>query len=48
MADEMDPERENEIKGRTNEESMIDTVDDEEFEDIDDNSETDEEEDLEA
>ena len=28
MADEMDPERENEIKGRTNEESMIDTVDD--------------------
>jgi hypothetical protein len=49
MADEMDPMRENEEKGRTNEEDILDSADDQEFDDVDDDSETeDEDEDLEA
>jgi hypothetical protein len=49
MADEMDPKRETERKSRPNEEGIHDSEDNEEFEDVNDDSETDdEEEDLEA
>jgi hypothetical protein len=43
MADEMDPTGENEEKGRTNEEDILDSADDEEFEDVDDEGDTDDE-----
>jgi hypothetical protein len=45
MADELDPRNENEEIGRTNEEDIRGSADDEEFEDID---ETDDEEGEEA
>ena len=48
MADEMDPTHETEKRGRPNEEGIMDSEDDE-FEDVNDDSETeDKEEDLEA